>query len=324
MSGRTSHSSAQAVPSRSWACSTAWCTGVASRRRGGRASPAPRRAPGSTSAAWSRSRRPRPRAPRRSRSGPAAHVAAELAERAGHQRQPRGELAERAALGVPGTAGQARPSSCGQRLHHRHAVGAERRDVAGGPAELHPSSRGLSSASRSRWRGSGASQPATLSPKVVGGADLEARAADDRQVAQRPAAAARAVARSARRPSSSARTPRSCRTSAVSTMSCEVAPQCTNAPASPPTARAARPPAPAPAPRPRPCRARARRDRARSRRGRARSPAAASAGITPSAPSTRASAARPAPWRAPGPRRRAAPRPRRRRRAAEERRSRTG
>ncbi len=64
-------------------------------------------------------------------------VLAELAQRPGHQRQPRSQLDDAVALGVPGQRRAGEIELRGQTFHHRDAVAAERRQGSGGAAELH-------------------------------------------------------------------------------------------------------------------------------------------------------------------------------------------
>ena len=114
--------------------------------------------------------------PSASRTSPTSFCASsstswpELAQRARDQRQPGGELGRSRRAGCArASAGQPRPSSAASACHHRDPMLADRGQVAGGTAELdHAAAAASARPAASRWRSSGASQPATLSPNVVG------------------------------------------------------------------------------------------------------------------------------------------------------------
>ena len=155
ISGRIVHSSCQAAPSRSCACRHRL---VHARRPGsrcgGRASPAPRTGSGSTSAAWSTSRRPRPRAPRRPRSAPAAaRRRPSLPSEPVTSASQEASSARRVALAVPGhgRAGEAELARPAPAITATPCAPRAAR-LPAAPPNWTTSSRGRSSSSRSRWR----------------------------------------------------------------------------------------------------------------------------------------------------------------------------
>ena len=159
-------------------------------------------------------------------------VAGHLAERAGQSRAPAGEGAKRAAVAVPRRR-VLEPELGRERGGNRRPVRRDRGVGSDGAAELDARAAAAPRRARSSRRsGSGWRQRATRRPKVIGAATwLRVRPAIGRS-RQRTAACASVSARAASRASRIASTGLRRRTSAVSTMSWLVAPQCSHCPAS--------------------------------------------------------------------------------------------